>query len=278
MGHHYVPRFYLRGFANEEAIWAYDKQARKSFPTQVKSIANETGMYSDDLETHLANQVEDPAKPAITKLRAHQQLTPAERLALAKYIFVLWKRVPAARARVAARLPKVATDVQADMHARLQQLALNNPDLLPRIDKWRTDVDAAIAKQRRDPDPEIWYRSIQSWSGPKVVDALLSMNWVFLYGSSQQFLTSDNPVFFFEHEGINKPTSELTWPLSSTLALWATRLPRPSMHYMSASPNGVKEINRRTVLNSARFVYAKTDEHWVLPFILKKQWRLTRLQ
>ena len=50
MGHHYVPRFYLRGFAHDERIWAYDKESGRHFPTQVKSIANETGMYSDDLE------------------------------------------------------------------------------------------------------------------------------------------------------------------------------------------------------------------------------------
>ena len=104
------------------------------------------------------------------------------------------------------------------------------------------------------------------------------MNWLFLRSQADQFLTGDNPVFFFEHEGIGKPTSELTFPLSSNLALWATRLPRPSMQYLAASPAGVREINRRTAHNSVRFVYSKANEPWVLPFVLKKQWRLTRLR
>ncbi len=278
MGHHYVPRFYLRGFANGEALWAFDKTLGSRFPTQVKSIANETAMYSDELEAHLATQVEDPAKPAITKLRAQQQLTPGERLALAKYIVVLWKRVPKARERAAVRLPGVADEVQTDLHAQLDKLASENPDLLAKIDKWRADVDSVIAKQRQSPSPEIWYHSIRAQSGPQVVDALLSMNWLFLRSQTDQFLTGDNPVFFFEHEGISKPSSELTFPLSSNLALWATRLPRPTMQYLPASPAGVREINRRTAHNSARFVFAKANEPWILPFVLKKQWRLTRLQ
>ncbi len=278
MGHHYVPRFYLRGFAIDEAIWAYDKHINRSFSTQVKSIANETGMYSDELEDHLATQVEDPAKPAILKLRAKERLTPEERLALAKYIVVLWKRVPKARERVIARLPQVADEVHDNLRSQLDQLAEQSPDLVDKVDQWRIRIAEVIAKQRQNPSPEIWYHSIRSQSNPKVVDALLSMNWVFLHSERHQFLTGDNPVFFFEHEGIGKPTSELTLPLSSSIALWATRLPRPSMRFLSASPSGVKEINRRTVQNSIRFVYARDDEAWILPFTTKQQWRLTRLQ
>jgi hypothetical protein len=212
MGHHYVPRFYLRGFANDQVIWAFDKHLGVRFSTQVKSIANETGMYSDELEALLANQVEDPAKPALTKLRAQQHLSREERLALAKYIVVLWKRVPKARERALAKLPGVADQIQANLHAQLDELALERPDLLPKIDKWRTDVDSVIAKQRQSPSPEIWRSSILSQSGPQVVDALLSMNWVFLRSQSGQFLTGDNPVFFFEHEGIGRSNSELRYP------------------------------------------------------------------
>ncbi len=277
MGYHYIPRFYLRGFATEDAIWVYDKRAGRRFATQVKSVANETSMYSDDLETYLANQIEDPANSAIAKVRTRQELTREERIALATYIIVLWKRVPIARSRALARLPGLAAEVQTDLHAELDQHALDNPDLLSEIEKFRGDVDAAVATQYENPDPEIWYRSIQSWSSPRLVDALLSMNWIFLHSNSSQFLTSDNPVFFFKHEGIGKPTSELTWPLSSGLALWATRQPRPSMSYLSASSGAIKEINRRTVHNSSRFVYGQKDEHWVLPFVLKKQWTLSRL-
>lgn len=278
MGHHYVPQFYLRGFETDGTIWAYDKLHSRSFPTQVKSIANETGMYSDDLEAYLANEIEDPAKPAIQKIRSHRPLSPEDRLTLAKYIVILWKRTPKGRDRIGQYMPEVSAELRDDLHKELATLEAEHPDLASRIAQFRAQAEEVIARQERNPSPEIWHKSIESWSSPKVVDVLLSMNWTFLHSANAQFLTSDNPVFFFEHEGIGKQNSELSLPLSSSLALWASRRPSPSGRFLSALPAGVREINRRTAFNSRRFLYAARDEPWILPFATKKQWQLTRLR
>ena len=277
MGHHYVPRFYLRGFAIAEAIWAYDTVAERRFPTQVKSIANETGMYSDELEDYLATKVEEPTKPAITKLRTRDRLTPEDRLALAKYILILWKRVPRARDRVLERLPQVADEVEQKLNSDLDRLVDQNPDLRAKAERRRIEIAKMIAKQKQRPSPELWHGSVGIQSGPRVVDALLSMNWLFLHSKSQ-FLTCDNPVFFFEQEGIARPTSELTVPISTSLALWATRQPRPSMQYLAASSACVRQINQRTAHNATRFVYARSDEPWILRFVTQRQWPLAHLR
>ncbi len=52
MGDHYVPRYYLKGFSQNDGktIYVYDKTERRSFKTQVKSIANETDFYSPEVE------------------------------------------------------------------------------------------------------------------------------------------------------------------------------------------------------------------------------------
>ena len=57
MGDHYVPRYYLKGFTKDDGkrIWVYDKNERRSFATQVQSIANETAFYSPEVERYLAN-------------------------------------------------------------------------------------------------------------------------------------------------------------------------------------------------------------------------------
>jgi hypothetical protein len=47
MGYHYIPQFYLKGFANENVIWVHDRKDRRSFASQPKSVANETDMYPD---------------------------------------------------------------------------------------------------------------------------------------------------------------------------------------------------------------------------------------
>jgi hypothetical protein len=278
MGYHYVPQFYLRGFETDGRIWAYDKKSARRFPTQVKSVANETGMYSDDLESFLANEVEGPANLAITKVRGQEQLSTDERLALAKYIVVLWKRVPKARDRALNQMPKVADEVHATLRAELDQMELANPEIGEQLQPLRAQIAQIISKHQQNPAPELWYESLQSETGPRVVDALLSMRWTFLCGDNVQFLTCDNPVFFFAHEGIGKPTSEVTFPLSSSMALWASRIPGAAFEYQTVSPSGLREINRRTAYNASRFVYAARDESWILPFITKERWTLTRLR
>jgi len=278
MGHHYVPRFYLRGFEENGAIWTFDKEKSRVFQSQVKSIANETAMYSEELESHLANEVEDPAKPALERVRARKQLTTSDRLALAKYIVALWKRVPKARLRANSYIPEVGDRVESNLRTELDLIASQDPCSEPRVSALKQQVAEIIGRYKDHPPPEAWYHSIRSEGNPQLINAMLSMSWVFLVSEKDQFLTSDNPVFFFEHEGIDKPTSEITLPLSSSVALWASRTNAPNGQFVRASPGGVREINRRIAHNSLRFVYASRNESWVMPFLKRENWRLTRLR
>ncbi len=278
MGHHYVPKFYLRGFESEGTIWTFDKKSGNAFPSQAKSIANETDLYSDELESYLANTIEEPAKPVLLKIRAREPLTESDRVALARYIVALWKRVPKARQRAIDRMPEVATEVQENLNSELESLAELDPNKRAQVEELKQRVAEIIARHISAPPPSAWHHSIQSESGPRILEATLSMNWSFLISEKNQFLSGDNPVFFFEHEGIGKPTSEITLPFSSTVALWASRGAAPNGRYLSAQPSAVKEINRRTAYNSVRFVYASRNEAWIKPFLDRGDWRLTRLR
>ena len=93
MGHHYLPQFYLQGFTKEGLIWVHDRVEGKSFRTQPKVVANENGMYGDEMESYLANHVETPTMAALEKVRNLIKINENERIALAKYIITLWKRV-----------------------------------------------------------------------------------------------------------------------------------------------------------------------------------------
>jgi hypothetical protein len=277
MGHHYLPQFYLRGFASGLSIWAHDKVKDCSFRTQVKTIANETQLYTDELENRLNSDVEGPANPVLERVRRRELIGDHERSLLAKYIVVMWKRVPEARRRVIRRLPGVVNEVEAELNSEFDLLQIQHPSFENKITEFRARVTAELDRNLANPSPEIWHKSIESSSGPRVVNSLLSMNWVFLYSERAQFLTSDNPVFFFESEGIARSTSELTFPLSSSVSLWAHRGP-PSPLYLEARPVAIREINRRTAFNSTRFVYSLRNEHWVLPFVMKRDKALNRLQ
>lgn len=277
MGHHYVPQFYLRGFTDGNTIWVHDRNERRHFPSQPKTIANENNLYTDEIERHFANVIEGPANPAIEKVRECEPLTESDRLALAKYIVALWKRVPEARSRVAARLPEIAASVRQEIHNGLTATAVEDPSLASLAEKRKNEVNNIIERVERERPPTIWRQSLATESSDSVITSLLSMQWRFLRSERLQFLTCDNPVFFFENEGIGRPTSELTVPFSSTVALWASRLPTPAATYLDARPAAVREINRRVAKNATRFVYAQRLEGWILPFVCKRGHSLNRL-
>ncbi|WP_083876834.1 DUF4238 domain-containing protein [Ideonella sp. B508-1] len=276
MGHHYLPRFYLRGFTTGNTVWVHDRRERRSYPSQPKSVANENKLYSEDIEQHLANAIEDPAKSAIEALRLHQPLDEQQREALAHYVIALWKRVPEGRARVYSGVPEVADSIRQELHAELDATVAATPHLADLAEHRKAQVSEVIEKFKIEPPPEVWHQNLTRDSSPNVVAALLSMNWRVLISEGADFLTSDNPVFFFQNEGIGRPTSELSVPLSSTVVLWAHRRPAPGPLYFTARPEAVRGLNRRVVFNATRYVYSQRLEPWMLRFVCKTDHVLTR--
>ncbi len=278
MGHHYLPQFYLRGFTVDNMIWVHDRQQDHSFVSQPKSIANENDLYTEELEQHLANDIEDPAKAAIEKIRECSQLNLEDRLALASYVVALWKRVPEGRARASAAIPEVSASLRKEIHADLANAALRNPSLTAVAEERKAQVNRILDRYEQERPPDIWQQNLVHGSSSNAVDSLLSMQWRFLKSDSLQFLTCDNPVFFFAHEGIGRPSSELTIPFSSTVCLWANRQPLVGHEYISALSGAVREINRRTATNASRFVFSKRQESWILPFVRKGRYQLSRMR
>lgn len=256
----------------------HDRESIRSFQTQVKVVGNENKLYSEELEAHFNLKVEVPANKVLQKIREFTQIEESERHALAKYILVMWKRVPKARERTLARIPNVLFEVGEEIHSELDHVAKVMPYFKEKVSHIKTRVTAYLDTNKANPSSSLWYENIDSETDHYPINALLSMNWVFLYHDVFQFLTSDNPVFFFEFEGIGSSESELTFPISSTITLWATRTTNTNGTFVRASNAAVKEINRRTASNSMRWVYSKRNESWILPFATKGEWSLTRLR
>lgn len=277
MGHHYVPQFYLRGFSVNNVICVHDQLLRRTFVSQPKTIANETNMYSYKLEQHFADNIEGPANLAIKTIRERKPLTEVKRLALANYVIALWKRVPRGRLLVAELMPEAAAEVRSNFHQKLDAAVAANPSLSQLAASRRDVGDQIISDYESDPPPDIWQQSLAEDSN-LVVSSLMSMEWRFLHSDREHFITCDNPVFFFAHEGIGRPTSELTIPFSSTIALWANRHSNSGSPYVRALPAIVKELNRRSARNATRFLYSERNEPWMLPFACKGQYSLNRLR
>lgn len=277
MGHHYVPQFYLKGFTDGNSIWVHDRAESRSFKSQPKAVANEKKLYTEELESQLANEIEYPAIPAIQKVRERRLLIEADRLVLAKYLIALWKRVPEGRLRYEENIPEVAATIQSEIHHQLSATADVNPSLIHLAQTRKEEVTKILERYISEKPPGIWQQSLMKDSSVNVVASMLSMNWRFLCTDRLQFLTCDNPVFFFNHEGIGNTTSELIVPLSSSVTLWANRRFTNGPTYVSAQPTAVREVNRRMATNATRFVYSKSTEAWILPFVCKENYSLNRL-
>jgi hypothetical protein len=135
-----------------------------------------------------------------------------------------------------------------------------------------------MEKFRSDVPKEIWLDLIHPETAPQSVAAMAQMMWRFLYVDREiGFVTCDNPVFFFEGIGIGHQQSELSFPISSRIALhasWRTDIPEG---YFPVSKEGVREINRRTVNNATRYIFYSVKDRRISnmaerpkPFILNR--------
>jgi hypothetical protein len=283
MGHHYVPQKYLRGFAeteNKDAIWMYDKKLRKFTNPGIKSVAQEAGFYSDEVEQQLNELVEKPANRVLDKLRNQDRISEIERVHLAVYIAIMPKRVPKRRIKAFSILPEVFEKTINEVRAEIQEWGrtTQNKDLFE-----RRLLETEIAEQSfRKKTPESIVEQIRKpWASKQIISLVCAMPWRIVRSTrSDFFLTSDNPAYFFEAYGIGNPKSELTFPISTDLALFASwQGEQNSISYVQARPALIREANRRLISGAERFIFSHRQEDWIAkisdnpkPYLSRIQW------
>ncbi len=282
MGKHYIPRFYLKGFTEKNApsfIWAYEKGRKKPFRSNILNIAQENQIYSDETEKQLADDVENPANPIIHKIREQQPITKAEKEILARYVEVLMRRIPRVREKAREWFPSAMEKKLQHLESDLNRLSDENPDKEEIINKHKNDI-----KRMRNNDvvdlftPEdIWEEIILSDDMP-IHQVLGDMTWQFLvFDEWPIFLTSDNPVFFFEWMGIGKKYSEVSFPISKNIVLWATWRSDLKENYVKTTENIAKEINQRTVSFAQKYIFFSSHEKWVETLVNKDSLKVNRI-
>ena len=241
MGHHYLPQFYLKGFsrASGNRIWVYDKQDARKFVTQVKSVANESGFYSQEVEQFLANAIEEPANEVLEKIRQRGLLNDDDKELLAKYMAAMMMRVPRGKERIKEKGPSVASKFQEEIDQQLA-VAAEHPEKAEFIERRKAQIEQILHRFGKDPPKQVWLDNIPPARSPQIVAALRSMTWRFLtFDRSPAFLTCDNPVFYFTWMGIGRRESEVTFPISSHVTLWATRRTDVSEGYTATTIQAV---------------------------------------
>jgi hypothetical protein len=281
VGQHYIPEYYLDGFSdllNPSNIWVYEKGSKRIFPSTIKNAANENNRWPASVEKYLANQVEAPGNHVLDKIRNRQPITQGDKDTLSAYMVVMLQRVPRGLERTKAIAPEVLNKVFVDLEREIMRLIAEYPSKKSTLQKRLQQLPSLRVKYENDLPAEVWYQNLTPDALPQVRVVLPTMTWVFLTsGKRQPFLTNDNPVFFFEGLGIGKPESEITFPISSTVALWATWRTNLVERYIPAKDTIIREINRRTASAATKYVYYSQKAQWVVNLINKRNLRLNRL-
>jgi hypothetical protein len=280
MGDHYIPQYYLKGFSAgpTEQLWCYDKLNNgNKFRSSTNNIANENKFYSPEVEEYLANDIENPANLVLKKIRMRYQITDNDKDALAKYMAVMYRRVPQGKQRLKENAPKICKELLKQFNNELDILGFQEPDKVGLIEKRKAEIKAVLERYSVDPLKEVWLRTLRFDMSPKVVAGIRAMTWRFLtFDEKPVFLTCDNPIFFFLSMGIGNPDSELTFPISSNVTLlcsWQRIIPN---NYIPINMQIVRELNRRIASNASRFIYSAYDEPWLSSFIAKRDWKLNK--
>ena len=287
--HHYVPKFLLRNFGTgkKDRIHVFDKKTRRSYSTNVKNIACESGFYDFDvdgveltLEPSLA-KVESVAKPLIAGILSSdsvKDISPTERAELSAFFALQMTRTRNFRERFTGGRRLLAEKVGPMVGRDRGQLSPELEEILRPQDENQAAFDTA----------RFMVKSVASfWPH------FANKSWNLLRtDSAHPFMIGDNPVAMqntlnkphpvFGNIGLAVAGIEIYLPISSrrALGLWCPTVlrhfeERASQGFVDAQelvhlirsstpipygPSHVENFNFLQVAYSERFVMRATGD------------------
>jgi hypothetical protein len=281
--HHYIPQFYLRGFASQEPtdrrkprLWVRDAHSGLVAQRTPEQIAVEIGYYAietdqgidfDTLENELA-KMEDQAACALREMLG-RPVGNRGSIPIEVEIFVAWLgcRIPWLRRIVVESWPKHVEDMawgkvdvadDPDFTVLIKDLTSSEAQRLP--------LNAALDAIRSG-------RWVAQLEQNQIIDMMRFQHWYFgrhrfpnlfwtilTAPTGDHFITSDRPVVWYVPErgwadslaALKHPDVELTVPLDARTALLATAAPPPE-----GTKIKVSDINYRTWCFAERFVASR---------------------
>ena len=224
--------------------------------------------------------VEIPGGAAIEKVCRGVGIDEDERQALTYYIGTMLMRVPHARAWSERLVPGVLEDVTEETKAVIRSFAAEGKIDSAMLSARLTEADAVREKFSKRTPAEVRRRYETPWPFESCLTAIHVMHWRVLRasGGPSRFLTSDNPVHFFEGLGLCHAECELILPLTSDVLLHCSWQPCRPLERVEAGERLVKEMNRRIASGATRFVFYHKEATWVLSAARNKPEQLNRVR
>jgi hypothetical protein len=268
---HFVPQKHLRAFedpASPGLIWTYPRGEEPRLAS-IDKVAQAPGFYDANVETDLGRLIESPANPFLDALRRGEDVDADGRNRVALYLATMIKRVPRGRERGKALIPSTLQNVVEALRAELLSLAAGDP---ARLERWLVKLEAVHAEYLTNPPPQVLDQLKVPWPSPEMVEVIRRMHWRLLVAAAPEiFVTSDNPLFYFEGWGLGRPESEFCFPLSPTHCLHGCHQPTPGgrLDLRPADRALVHEVNRRMANDATKLLFASKRLKWPATLLRK---------
>lgn len=265
--HHYLPRFYLRGFSpNQCAIFQIYKEDSKVIPGTVDSVGYLKNFHTNDTEGVADPQFLEKSLASVEGLQSatlkvvHLNGIRAEetRRDLVDLLAFMRMRIPAVK-------DHVGNSKQEALRLQLQEL--ERKGLLPTRPTGYEKVLAVeniIIEVSNAERLRVMFKTATNKEILKILYQMRMTLYEAPFGDS--FATSDQPVALYHpdpqlHEqGVGPATIgvQVSFPLSSRLLLQLDHLPGPHSELLATSDE-VREFNRRTVVMAKKYIFTGDD-------------------
>ncbi len=284
--HHYVPAFYLNGFtdsSNSDLVWVYQKENDALFCAKPENIGfikhyhtftNEDGKKDSETVENLLSEIwESPSSDIIKKIREGKFPENEQRALFASFLGISLTRVPYYRENI----DKVMAHTALELY---KQIASTPEGFKKSLENYKNATGVDLTDEAEDlrdfvlsgefdidVNPSL-FLSMFMLHGHKLGEIIWQMSWIFVKATERfKFITSDNPVFHVDPtynpnnlyssiSGLGNKNIELTFPISSELALFASWDNNRKECFIPGNNNLIKDINKRAVMSARRFIYA----------------------
>lgn len=269
---HFLPQYYQKGFLNSsEKIFAYFIDEKRYLPSSdTKEICIKKNFHEKETEDYFTQKVEHPANSVIKKIRALENFDINEKIYMSRYILIQTFRSPAYREKLKEEYPKSLKDFSDNF---CKNLKYKNGKKISDSEIRRLYTKIAVNHECHQ---ETWLKMIKSLSNYdgdehiNVLKKLSELKWQFFITKKYYFITSDNPVFIFNF-GIDSELSELSFPISKNILLWASnRKDIKDCCYYKIPEKYVLDLNKRQINIADQFILSPKKEKWIHNHAIKK--------
>lgn len=219
-------------------------------------------LYPPEIEKALTEVYENPANKVLDRLRGFQLPTDAERATLVQYFLLIRERTPSRKEESIVNIEKMIQEQLGNWESEKEAALKEHPEKGSIINA-NFDRIRQILTSRQEFKRDLWLKTLVELNFPAAINALLMMNWYYIIDAKiDRFITSDAPFFFTSGIGLNKPNSEVFFPISTRIVIWLNwySLKTQMIESTQAMTN---EINKRLVWNASRYIFFSKEQEWL---------------